>query len=300
MLERLTRLVRAARPLPAAIVGLSLAAPLAAQLPPPEYDETLELIDLVEDGAALVSEQGLDAACAQFKEPGTRWFQDEIYLFVYDMEGRATCHPARPELEGQALRDLRDPHGKPIIQNFLRDLESGGESSWEHYLWPKPGSSTFRWKTSYVRRAVAPDGTEYMVGSGLYEMEMERFFVVEQVNDAVELLEAHGEEAFYTLRDRSTGFRFYDAYVFVLDPSGIMLVNVGFPDLENTNVALMQDADGKLIGQAFLDVPLGEDAWIDYLWPKPGDEDPSQKSTYVRRIEVDGQEYIVAAGVYFR
>ncbi len=130
-------------------------------------------------------------------------------------------------------------------------------------------------------------------------MPMERFFVVEQVNDAIDLIRAEGEDAFYTLRDRSTGFRFYDAYVFVLDPDGIMLVNVAFPTLENSNVALMQDEAGKMIGQAFLAVPLGESAWIDYLWPKPGEEEVSRKSTYVRRIEVEGHEYIVAAGVYF-
>lgn len=295
MLERLAPHVLAVT----AAIALQVS-PLGAQLPAAEYDETIELMELVEDGAKLVSEQGLDFACGEFREPGTRWFQDEVYIFVYDMEGRAICHPAQPALEGQALLELRDPHGKPIIQNLLRELEAGNDSGWEHYLWPKPESSTFRWKTSYVRRTVAPDGSEYVVGSGLYEMEMERFFVVEQVNDAVDLLLADGEDAFYTLRDRSTGFRFYDAYVFVLDPSGIMLVNVGFPDLENSNVAAMQDAAGKMIGQEILSVPLGEAAWVDYLWPKPGDERPSPKSSYVRRVEVDGREYIVGAGVYFR
>ncbi len=281
------------------VAALALASSAgASEVTEPEYDETIELMELVSGAKELVEREGLDAACARFREPG-RWFQDESYIFVFDMEGNAVCHPAQPSLEGQALLELRDPYGKPIIQSFLRELEGGSDTGWVHYLWPRPESRTFRWKTSHVRRAEAPDGIEYIVGSGLYQMQMERFFVVEQVNDAVDLIRAQGEDAFYTLRDRSTGFRFYDAYVFVLDPDGIMLVNVGFPDLENSNVALLQDEAGKMVGQELLAIPLDGSAWVDYLWPKPGDEEVSRKSSYARRIEVDGREYIVAAGVYF-
>jgi signal transduction histidine kinase len=86
----------------------------------------------------------------------------------------------------------------------------------------------------------------------------------------------------------------------VLDPAGIMLVNVAFPDLEGTSVAAMQDANGKFIMQEMLEVPEGESAWVDYMWPKPGDTRPSKKSSFIRRVTIDGQEYIVAGGVYFK
>jgi signal transduction histidine kinase len=287
----------------ALLCAVLLSAPArtaADDLPAPEYDETLELIELVANAATLIATEGPDAACVEFNQVGSEWFQDEIYVFVFDLDGVAVCHPAQPALEGQTLLELRDPSGRPIIRNSLRELEGGSDTGWVHYLWPKPESRTFVWKTTHIQRVTAPDGTQYIVGSGLYEMPMERFFVVEQVNDAVELIEAEGEEAFFTLRDRSTGFRFYDAYVFVLDPEGIMLVNVGFPDLENTSVAALEDSTGKLFVQEMLAVPKGGSAWVDYRWPKPGEEAASNKSSYLRRIEVGGREYIVGAGVYFR
>ena len=276
------------------------AAPLAAQLPEPEYDETVELIRLVESAAELVSAQGLDFACGEFREPGTRWFQDEIYVFVFDMEGNAVCHPAQPALEGRALLELRDPFGRPIVQSFLRELSGDNETGWVHYLWPKPDSSTFRWKTSHIRRAIDPDGRVLIVGSGLYQMEMERFFAVEQVNDAVDLMLEDGEDAFYTLHDRSSGFRFYDAYIFVLDPRGLMLANIAFPDLEGTNVAALQDGNGVLFVQEMLKIEPDGSGWVDYLWPKPGDSVPSKKSSYVRRVTIGERDYIVGAGVYFK
>jgi signal transduction histidine kinase len=281
------------------VATLLFAWPAVAQLPEPEYDETVELISLVQEAADLVEEQGLEFACGEFRQSGTKWFQDEIYVFVYDMAGKSLCHPVRPNLEGRALLELRDPFGRPIVETFVRELEGESETAWVHYLWPKPGSQTFTWKTSHIRRARDGD-RDLIVGSGLYQMQMERFFVVEQVNDAVDLMRESGESAFYTMRDRSTSFRFYDAYVFVLDPDGLMLVNVGFPDLEGTNVALLQDSTGKAFVQEMLAVGDDSPAWVDYMWPKPGDSRPAKKSSYLRRVTIDGQEYIVGAGVYFR
>ncbi len=49
-----------------------------------------------------------------------------------------------------------------------------------------------------------------------------------------------------------------------------------------------------------LEVEADESAWIDYLWPKPGDAAPSRKSSYVRRVTVGEREYIVGADVYFK
>ena len=288
------------RPIVMGVLVGTLAMPLGAQLPEPEYDETRDLIDLVAGAAELVTEQGVDFACDEFREPGTRWFQDELYVFVFDMEGNAVCHPTRPALEGQALLELRDPLGRPIVQNLIRELSGDSDTGWVHYLWPKPDSSTFRWKTSHIRRAVEPGGRELIVGSGLYQMEMERFFAVEKVNDAVDLMLQTGEDAFYTLRDRTSGFRFYDSYIFVFDPQGLMLVNVGFPDLEGTNLAALKDRNGIFFVQQMLEVADGESAWIDYLWPKPGDSAPSKKSSYVRRVTIGEREYIVGAGVYFK
>ena len=77
---------------------LAAAAEAASELPPPEYDETRELIALVEGAADLVATRGIEAACAEFRESGSEWFQGETYVFVFDMEGSAVCHPARPNV----------------------------------------------------------------------------------------------------------------------------------------------------------------------------------------------------------
>ena len=149
-------------------------------------------------------------------------------------------------------------------------------------------------------KATGPDGTEVMVSSGRYQMKVEPFFIVEQVEDAIELIRSEGEEvAFARFRDPTSGFLFYSAYVFVLDEDGVLLVNTGSPEHENQNQTDLVDIDGRLFVQEMLRVPVDGSAWIHYKWPRPGDTRPSAKSSFVRRIDLDGRPLVVGSGVYF-
>ncbi len=304
MARRLLRALPAVLPLILALavptVGRAAEVAVDPAAYPPAHEETRQLVALVDAAADLVSEQGAAKACAAFRQEGTRWRHGEVYVFVNDLEGAAVCHPTRPDLEGRNVLDLRDPYGKPIVRAFQREVESGG-SGWVHYLWPRPGEGTnFVWKSTYVRRAESPDGRAYLVGSGRYLMPMERLFVVEQVGDAVDLLQAQGTKAFPTLRDRASGFRFYDSYVFVMDGAGVQLVNAGFPEYEGKDMLDTADPDGVVIGREILARLADHDAaWIEYKWPRPGDQVPAKKSAFVRKVALpDGRTVYVGAGLY--
>ena len=280
------------------LATLAVGAAAAGEVEP-RYEATRELMAVVQEAADLVAAEGVPTACAQFKERDSRWFQGDDYVFVLDMDGMALCHPARPSLEGRDLTELRDPRGRPIVGLMLRELKTA-DGGWVHYLWPRPDQRVFEWKTTHVHRAVDPEGQELMVASGRYQMTMEPFFVVEQVEDAIQMLGERGTaEAFAALRDKASGFLFYNAYVFVLDTNGTLLVNNAFPENEGKDLSDLEDADGKPFVRDMLAVPAGESAWVDYKWPRPGDTWPSAKSSYVRNVEVDGQRLIVGSGVYF-
>ncbi|TNY02792.1 cache domain-containing protein, partial [Escherichia coli] len=48
------------------------------------------------------------------------------YFFVYDLEGRVLMHSRQPELVGQNLWALRDPQGRPTIQQLIHQARAGG------------------------------------------------------------------------------------------------------------------------------------------------------------------------------
>src|SRR5690606_7926103 len=99
--------------------------------------------------------------------------------------------------------DLKDINGKPIIRGLLAAATSLPEKpeGWFHYQWPVPDGLLPRWKSSYVQLVQAPDGTEYIIGSGMYNDRMEKEFVSHMVDDAAGQIEKEGEVAFEKLYD---------------------------------------------------------------------------------------------------
>ncbi len=282
----------------AAFLGL---AALAAGLSAVEFEhaESRRLVDLVTRAAAFLAERG-SAACDAFKRQGGEWRRGDAYVFVIDTAGEAVCHPAKPDLEGRNILEIRDPDGKPVVQLFLRQLARGSGEGWVHYLWPRPGGTVLGWKSTYVRRASAA-GVDYIVGSGAYDLEMERAFVVDRVEEAVELLAAEGRAAFDVLRDKAGGFLFLDAYVFVMDAGGVMRVNPAFPEMEGQPALDIEDQEGTSPGREMLQLLETRDqGWVSYYWPRPDGSraKAAKKEAFVKKVTVGDDLLVVGAGVY--
>ena len=69
-----------------------------------------------------------------------------------------------------------------------------------------------------------------------------------------------------------------DTYVFVYDLQANVLLNPAFPAREGTNVKGQKDANGKAFHDAIIrTAEIEGSGWVDYLFPKPGQAQPSQK-----------------------
>jgi len=264
-----------------------------------QYEETREVIQLVKDAAELVRSKG-EAAFDDFRVSGSRWRQDETYVFVLDPTGNMLVHPD-PTMEGKNELDLKDVKGKPIIRGLIGAVMTfpGKPEGWYHYQWPVPGGLLPRWKSSYVRLVTAPSGNSCVVGSGMYNDRMERTFIVDMVKDAVGQIEKNGAAVFPLFHDPTGPFIAKDAYIFVFDMKGIDLVNTGFPNLEGRNLLDLKDTQGKqLIREMFDVIQTSSSGWVDYMWPKPGESVSTQKSAYVSKAKMGDQWVLVGCGVY--
>lgn len=263
-----------------------------------QYDDTRALVALVNDASALLQKDG-EAAFAELRSPGSRWCQDDSYVFVLDRDGNMLVHPDST-MEGKNQLGLKDVGGKPIIHGLIDAATVPGKAGgWYHYQWPVPGGLLPRWKSSYVRLVTVPSGKSYIVGSGVYNDRMERPFVVDAVDTAAAEIERRGDGAFPLLRDATGPFIAKDAYVFVMDADGVELVNPAFPNLEGRHLADLRDTEGKpLIREMLRVADTSGTGWVDYMWPKPGDSVSTQKSTYVRKVTVGSKAFVVGCGVY--
>lgn len=126
--------------------------------------------------------------------------------------------------------------------------------------------------------------------------------LVRLVTDASALVAAKGEGAFAELRVPNSRWRQGEAYVFVLDPGGLMLVHPD-PALEGKNEIDLKDVNGRPIIAGLLHaamaLPGKTDGWYHYQWPVPGGLLPRWKSTYVRAVtSAKGERFVVGSGIY--
>jgi hypothetical protein len=60
-----------------------------------------------------------------------------------------------------------------------------------------------------------------------------------------------------------------------------------------------KDSNGKLFVAEFVKVVQSKGSgWVDYMFPKPGQSQPSQKWSYVKAVNTDGTPALVGAGFY--
>lgn len=210
------------------------------------YSDTRALVSLVEEAARLVERDG-EQAFKQFAVNGSKWLNGDIYFFAYLVDGTCVFHPITPELVGRNVLGLRDLNGKPIIQNIVDVGKKPGNdaSGWVFYLWENQIQLTPMWKSTYVRKIIGPNGKTYVIGSGLYDIKVERVFIQERVDRAADVLKHEGKAAaFKQFKDPASPFFFLNSYIFVLNEKGETLVDPAFPTLAGRNLSDFQDAVG--------------------------------------------------------
>ena len=133
-----------------------------------------------------------------------------------------------------------------------------------------------------------------------YAMTMKAKQIEMMVNEAAGLIERIGKTAaFEEFRKKDTRWFSGDMYLFVYDLKSNVLFNAAFPESEGTNTIDQKDANGKLFNQAFIQMAGSKGSgWVDYMFPKPGQTQPSLEWTYVTGVNVDGVASLVASGFY--
>lgn len=257
-----------------------------------------ELMAFVRDGAALLEREG-EKAYPEFRRKGSTWFHDDTYCIVLSMDVTRVLHAADPSTEGQNDSDVRDVYGRPYGRMFVEAANSPSGEGWIHYMYPEPGSIFPTWKSTFVKRVTYPDGKQFVIGSGIYNMQMDRAFIEDVVHRACAVVAKEGRAGFVKLRDKAGPFLFMDTYVFVVTPEGTQVVNPGQPSMEGTNTIDLKDVNGKNVTRQIIEEALKNGSgWVEYYWYKPGDNTPVRKLTYVCKVQFGTETYIVGSGLY--
>lgn len=120
--------------------------------------------------------------------------------------------------------------------------------------------------------------------------------------EAAKMIEEKGLDAAVAEINKKDGkFVWKDTYVFLMDLDGKMLAHPMKPDLVGKNLIGSTDkaekGKEKLLFKEMVELAKAKgDGWVDYMWPKPGEEKPSKKISYIYRVP--GKNMFAGAGIY--
>ncbi len=123
-------------------------------------DKDARVKALVEQGVAMVKQQGKDATLKAINDLKGPFVNGELYLFANSLNNivLAAGSPYNKPLIGKDVSNL-----KMILR--MTEIAKGQGAGWLEYSWPKPREDTPTPKKSYLMRV---PGQDFYIGCGYY------------------------------------------------------------------------------------------------------------------------------------
>lgn len=130
------------------------------------YEESVlnRVKHLVENGLKYYAKQGQEKAFAEFDNINGKFSRGDLYLFIFDLNGKCLAHGADHSLIGRNLTDLKDVDGKQFVKEFIAVARDPGQG-WVSYKWKYKNTDEIGPKISYIMKI---KGKDLLVGCGFY------------------------------------------------------------------------------------------------------------------------------------
>src|SRR5512137_2023442 len=118
---------------------------------------------LVKKAIDYMKANGKDKSFAEFSNPKGKFVDRDLYIFVYNMEGKCVAHGFNQKMIGKDLIEMKDPDGKYFVKERIEIAKTKGKG-WQDYKFTDPITRQIDHKRAYVERY-----EDYIVGSGIYK-----------------------------------------------------------------------------------------------------------------------------------
>lgn len=128
-----------------------------------EKGTTAEAEAMVKKAVAYYKANGRDKAFAEFSTPKGQFTDRDLYIFVYDLNGKCVAHGANQKMIGIDLLEMKDPDGKQYVKERIDIVKTKGKG-WQDYKFPNPISKKIEQKSAYIEKM-----DNYVIGCGAYK-----------------------------------------------------------------------------------------------------------------------------------
>lgn len=141
------------------LAGLAFAAEKSSE----KRGTQAEAEAMVKKAIEYIKANGRDKAFAEISNPAGKFIDKDLYVFVYDLNGKCLAHGANAKMIGKDLLNMKDPDGKEYVKERISIAKSKGKG-WQDYKFPNPVTKQIEHKTAYIEKY-----EDIIVGCGVYK-----------------------------------------------------------------------------------------------------------------------------------
>jgi signal transduction histidine kinase len=116
-----------------------------------DFATTKDAEMMVHRAVAFLKKEGKERAFAAFSDPAGQFRYRDLYVMVYDMEGRCLAHGVKKERIGKVFVDERDADGKAFVRERIEIAKKAGKG-WQEYKFQNPATKKVEQKVAYLER----------------------------------------------------------------------------------------------------------------------------------------------------
>jgi cytochrome c len=140
--------MRMRMPFALALLASTSVAAFAAK---EEFGTAKEAEAMVAKAVAHIKAVGTEKAYQDFTSKAPTFVDRDLYVMVYDLEGRVLAHGQNAKMVGKVIIDLRDADGKAWIQERVELTKTKG-TFWHDYKFTDPVTKKILPKSTYCQR----------------------------------------------------------------------------------------------------------------------------------------------------
>ncbi len=110
-----------------------------------------EAVAMVKKAVASIKSEGPDKAYAEIDKKGGPFTDRDLYIVVYQLDGKVLAHGANEKFIGKDMSDAQDVDGKLYVKERI-DLAQKQASFWQDYKFVNPVTKKVEPKEMYCER----------------------------------------------------------------------------------------------------------------------------------------------------
>lgn len=128
-----------------------------------EFGTKEEAEAMVKKAINMIKTEGREKAFAEINNPKGKFVDRDLYIFVYDLNGKCVAHGFNPKMIGKDLLEMKDADGRYFVKERIEIAKTKGKG-WQDYKFTNPLTKKIEVKTAYIEKV-----DDLIVGCGVYK-----------------------------------------------------------------------------------------------------------------------------------